>query len=295
MHNWDDLRIFLAVARHKSYQGASEALGMDATTIARRVDRLEVALKSTLLTRGRDGQSLTSTGRRILDIVSRMELVDEELNKEANSGFAGRVRLSTSEGFGTAILSPAVPDLMAQTPPVEIEIVANPGFLSPVMREVDLAITLAAPQDSRLAIEKLTDYRLGLYASPHYVAKAGLPRNLAELKDHILVGYIDDLLYADELRYLDDLPGNLRPRIASSSIRAQLEIVQCGAGIAILPCFMAEIAIPPLERILSPTISITRTFWMSARRDVQKTVRVRQVRNWIHRTVARQKKLILPG
>ena len=77
---------------------------------------------------------------------------------------AGRVRLSTSEGFGGTILSPAVPALMAKRPAVEIEIVANPGFLSPAIREVDIAITLGAPQDKRLVVERLTDYRLGLYA-----------------------------------------------------------------------------------------------------------------------------------
>ncbi|HEV2652806.1 MAG TPA: LysR family transcriptional regulator [Rhizomicrobium sp.] len=294
MHNWDDLRIFLAVARHRSFQGASESVGADATTISRRIDRLEDALKSSLFKRGVDGQTLTAAGKRLVEAASRVELANEELIESVGASTkAGRVRLSTSEGFGTAILSPAVAELVTQTPPIEIEIVANPGFLSAAIREVDLAITLAAPQDKRLAVEHLTDYRLGLYASAAYLARRGTPSRPSDLADHTLVGYIDDLIYANELRYLDEIHPSLAPSVTSSSIRSQLEMVRAGVGIAVLPCFMAETVQPELTRLLRRSATITRTFWMSARRDVQQTTRVRRVRNWVRGTVADRRNLIL--
>jgi len=293
MYNWDDLRVFLAVARHHSYQSASDFLGLDPTTIARRIDRLESALKCTLLTRGPGGQTLTATGKRLLEAASQVEMANELVaDGVGTAANAGRVRLSTSEGFGGTILSPAVPELTAQRPPVEIEIVANPGFLSPAIREVDIAITLGAPQDKRLVVERLTDYRLRLYAADSYLTAHGAPRTVADLRSHTLVGYIDDLLYANELRYLDEIHPDLKPSVSSSSIHAQMEIVRAGGGIAVLPCFMADLAEPRLIRVL-PDTAITRTFWISARRDVQQTQRVRRVRNWVRETVARQKALIL--
>lgn len=295
MHNWDDLRVFLAVARHRSFQAASETVGADATTISRRIDRLEDALKSSLFKRGADGQTLTAAGKRLVEAASRVELANEDLLESVGTTVTGgRVRLSTSEGFGTAILSPAVVDLVTRNPPIEIELVANPGFLSAAIREVDLAITLAAPQDARLAVEHLTDYRLGLYASEQYLSRRGTPSRPADLAEHTLVGYIDDLLYANELRYLDEIHPSLKPSVTSSSIRSQLEMVRAGVGIAVLPCFMAETAQPALTRLLRRNATITRTFWMSARRDVQQTVRVRRVRNWVRGTVEARKTLLIP-
>lgn len=293
MHSWDDLRVFLAVARHKTFQDASEATRSDPTTIARRIERLETDLKCTLLTRGPRGHALTAMGKSLLEAASRMELVNEEIAGKLGAATAGRVRISTSEGFGTAILSPAVPDLIAQRPSVEVEIVANPGFLSAAIREVDLAITLAAPQDKRLAVERLTDYRLALYASPAYLKARGTPTKPEDLRRHTLIGYIDDLLYANELRYLDEIASDLKPAVSSSSIRSQLEMVRAGAGVAVLPCFMAETTEPGLTRLLERTVLITRTFWMSSRRELQQTVRVRRVRNWVQQTVTKHKKLLL--
>ena len=294
MHNWDDLRVFLAVARHHSYQSAADALGLDATTVARRIDRLETTLKCTLLARGPGGQTLTATGKRLLESASRVEMANEAVVEAVGTtANAGRVRLSTSEGFGGAILAPAVPALMAKQPAVEIEIVANPGFLSPALREVDIAVTLETPRDKRLAIERLTDYRLGLYASREYLGANGTPKRVDDLIGQRLVGYIDDLLYANELRYLDEIHPDLKPCVSSSSIHAQMEIVRAGGGIAVLPCFMAETVEPRLVRVL-PETAITRTFWIAARRDVQQTQRVRRVRDWVRETVAEQRALILP-
>lgn len=295
MHNWDDLRVFLAVARHESYEAAAIAIGLDATTVSRRIARLEQALKCTLVARGPGGRTLTAVGRQLLESASAVELANERLTDQVgHATSAGRVRISTSEGFGSTILAPAVPQLMTYKPAIEIEIIANAGFLSPAIREVDLAITLAAPRDKRLVVERLTDYRLGLYASRSYFSQRPPPKHPSDLRQHVLVGYVDDLLYANELRYLDEILPDLHPTLSSSSIRAQLEIVRAGAGIAVLPCFMADSAEPRLVRILPQYATITRTFWISARRDVQQTARVRRVQSWVRETIRKQKTLILP-
>lgn len=293
MYDWDDLRIFLSVARHKSFQGAADQLGLDPTTIGRRMARLEQALNCTLVARGRSPGFLTTNGKRLFEAASRVEMATEEVRTAIGETSAGVVRISTSEGFGATIIAPAVAQLVRKRPKLQIEIVAMPGFVSPAMREVDITITLTKPQDRRLSIEKLTDYMLGLYAAPDYLARRGVPENPAALRGHVLVGYIDDLLYANELRYLDDVLPGLKPTISSSSIRAQMEVMIRGAGLGVLPSFMAEQE-TGLVRILPDAVAITRTFWLAARRDVLETARVRQVTNWIHDTVAAARPLLLP-
>jgi DNA-binding transcriptional LysR family regulator len=230
MYDWDDLRIFLSVARHKSFQGAADQLGLDPTTIGRRMARLEQALNCTLVARGRSPGFLTTNGKRLFEAASRVEMATEDVRTAIGETSAGVVRISTSEGFGATIIAPAVAQLVRRRPKLQIEIVAMPGFVSPAMREVDITITLTRPQDRRLSIEKLTDYMLGLYAAPDYLARRGVPEDPAALRGHVLVGYIDDLLYANELRYLDEVLPGLKPTVSSSSIRAQMEAMIRGAG-----------------------------------------------------------------
>ncbi len=296
MYHWDDLRVFLAVARQRSFQGAGEQLGLDPTTVGRRIARLEQALNCTLIARGRASTTfLTAHGKRLFEAASRVEVASEGVPAALGETTSGVVRISTAEGFGTSIIAPAVPALLKKRPKLQVEIVAMPGFLSPAMREVDIALTLAPPQDRRLVIDRLTDYALGLYAAPDYLRVQGTPENLQALRQHALVGYIDDLLYAKELRYLDEVQPGLKPNMCSSSIRAQLEMVASGVGLGILPCFMADRADAGLVRLMSREISITRTFWMSARRDVYTTARVRAVRGWVQDIVAQQRNLLLPA
>ena len=123
-----------------------------------------------------------------------------------------------------------------------------------------MAVTLAAPDGSRLIVEPLTAYQLALYASPDYLARRGAPRDVVELRDHDIVGYVDDLIYAPELRYLDEVSPGLTPNLASSSIRAQRDIIEAGGGVGVLPCFMAGGLVRILDEVL-----LERRFWVSTR------------------------------
>lgn len=296
MFNWDDLRIFLAAARRRSYQEAGGHAGLDPTTVGRRIARLETALRCTLLVRAPGGLTLTAAGQRLFEAASRIEAAAETIGETLGAeGGLGVVRISASEGFGTSVLAPALAGLARKRPHLAIEMVANPGFYSPATREVDLAITLGPPEDVRLVVERLTEYRLGLYAAPSYLKAQGRPEAPMELTAHRLVGYIDDLLYAPELRYLDEVHPGLRPQLTSSSIRAQLEIIASGGGIGILPAFLVSRAGAKLEPVLWTEVRIIRSFWISARRDVQETARVRAVRSWIREIVRAEQALLLPG
>ncbi len=290
MRNWDDLRYFIVAARAGSLTAAARQLGIDAATVGRRVGRLESELRSTLIVRSRGGLALTAAGARLLEagIAAESAMIATARVGDADV-VGGTVRISAAEGFGTAILAPALPGLRRQRPNLRIELAAHAGFLSPTRREVDMAITLSAPPDRRLVVEPLTDYQLAIYAAPDYLARAGRPAALSDLHRHELVGYVDDMIFASELRYLDELDPSLRTGLASSSIGAQRVIIGAGGGIGMLPCFMAA----GLERVL-PEVVINRRFWMSTHRDVSDTARMRALRDWVRQAVEHRARDLRP-
>jgi DNA-binding transcriptional LysR family regulator len=285
--DWDDLRIFLMTARCGSFSSAGLRLGMDATTVARRIQRLETAMHCTLFVRSPHGLQRTTAGARLLESGLEVEKTIELAQaSDVASGGLGTVRISASEGFGALILAPALPDLLARRPGLNVELVASAGFLSPSTREADIAVTLGPAASERLSVRRLTTYQLALYAAPAYLEKAGRPARPADLEAHQLVGYIDDLIYAPELRYLDEIHPGLRPRITSSSIRAQAALIAGSAGLGVLPCFLA-MGDPAFERVLSDQIRLQRTFWMVVHQDLKSAPRVKIVADWLAEVVSR--------
>ena len=291
MFDWDDLRVFLAAARTGSLAAAAQRLGVDAATVGRRVSRLESALKSTLLVRSPAGLQLTATGAQLLEIgldaESAMETAARVTRPDA---VAGAVRISAAEGFGAAVLAPALPALTELRPGLRVELAAQAGFFSASRREVDMAITLSPPDAQRLIVEPLTNYQLALYAAPGFLARTGAPRSTADLKGRQLVGYVDDLIYASELRYLDEILPGLIPTLASSSIQAQRAMIAAGGGIGVLPCFLGE----GLTRVLPGEVLLERRFWLSTHREVHGTARMRVVRDWLRRLVAAEASRLSP-
>jgi DNA-binding transcriptional LysR family regulator len=277
MFDWDDLRIFLAAARSGSLSSASKRLGIDAATVGRRIARLETSLKSTLFIRTKSGLELTAAGAQLLETACSAEKVMESGAAVGRPDLvAGTVRISVAEGFGTSVIAPELAGLRRQRPHLNIELAASSGFLSLSRREVDMAITLSAPPTPRVVVEPLAPYQLGLYAGHEYLEARSPPAVAEDLRRHEIIGYVDDLIYAPELRYLDEVLPGLRPCLASSSIRAQREIIASGGGIGVLPCFMAQ----GLTRVL-PDIRLERRFWLSTHQGVHGTARLSAVRAWI--------------
>jgi DNA-binding transcriptional LysR family regulator len=280
--NWDDLRLFLAVARAERLSTAAAVIGLDATTISRRLKRLEHVLEQRLFEHTPSGHVLTDHGAKLLTQVERMEAAALGVDRAGISGHevTGTIRLSASEGFGSRIIAPRLRGFTARYPRVEIDLVASSGFLNPSRREADLAVMLARPKAGQLITRKLTDYRLGLYATRDYLASAPPLTENADLLRHTLIGYVPDQIYAPELRYLAEIDTRLDPDIRSTSINAQTEIVASGAGCGILPCFIAD-AVPGLVRVLPETISIQRSFWLVVPGDLRGIARIDRFVTWL--------------
>ncbi|RYY43899.1 MAG: LysR family transcriptional regulator, partial [Sphingomonadales bacterium] len=123
-----------------------------------------------------------------------------------------------------------------------------------------------------------------LYASRTYLAAHGTPASAEQLRDHRLIGYVPDILYAPELRYLDEIPGAPAPQLRSSSINAQHRMTEAGAGIAVLPCFIGD-ADPGLTRVL-PDLAIRRSFWLVTHEETRHFAPVAAFTDWLGALVA---------
>lgn len=284
--DWSEYQAFLAVARTGQLARAARLEGVDATTMGRRLRRLEARLGTTLFEQTRQGQSLTEAGEALLAHVETMAQAADAIaaTRDEHGGLAGTLRVSVSEGFGSWFLARHLPDFAHEHPNLSIDLVASNGFLSPSRREADLAVMLSRPSAGPVVARKLSDYRLRLYASADYLAANGTPQSRADLtQGHCLIGYIPDLIYTPELHYLDEIEPGLNAHIRSSSIHAQYQLVASGAGIGVLPCFIGdgENGLVPLL----DDVHITRSFWLVSHKDTQNLKRIRLFKQWLDKIV----------
>ncbi|CDM56546.1 MULTISPECIES: LysR family transcriptional regulator [Rhizobium] len=292
--NWDDVRIFLAVARTGQILAASKRLGLNHATLSRRLTSLEEALKSRLFVRRTNGCELTAEGEVFLASAERMET--EMLSVQANLGrtdtaIAGTVRVGAPDGFGVSFLAPRMGRLIERHPELKIQLVPVPRSFSLSQREADIAITLERPEQGRLVSAKLTDYTLGLYASRRYAELNGLPADAEGLKQHRRIGYVEDLIFSQSLNFIGEVMRNWNAAFEISSATGQTEAVLSGAGIGILHDYIAR-QHPQLVRIL-PDISIRRAYWTTFHESARELVRVRTVSDFLQELVAAERHIFL--
>lgn len=291
--NWDDVRVFLAVARHGQILGAARSLSLNHATVARRLDALEASLGSKLFRRRTIGTELTTEGERFLQHAELMESASlaAAAAAGADSMVEGTVRVGAPDGFGVAFVAPRLGELAERYPGLRVELVPVPRTFSLSRREADIAVALERPREGRLVARKLTDYRLGLFASRTYLRKHGTPLSLADLASHRLVGYVEDLLFTTSLDYTAEFLKNWRSAIAVSSAMGQTEAVRAGAGIGILHTFMIR-GDRELEQVL-PEHTLIRSYWTVMHEDLRPIRRVALVSDFLTEIVARERDMFL--
>lgn len=291
MYDWDDMRVFLAVVRARKIAPAARALGVDPTTLARRIARLETALGATLFEVSMGERVLSSRGQVLLAHAERIESAAlaavEEATGESHR-LAGQVRLSVAEGFGTWVLAPGLAGFHARHPGIRLDLISASGFLNPSKREADMALMLARPQRGRLSLQRLGDYRLHLYAAPDYLDRFGAPERPAELLRHTLIGYVPDFIFSPELDYLGEVHAGLEAHLRATSINMQHRMIVEGAGIGILPDFIGE-KDAGLVALMPTRVEIMRSFWMVIHEDLRRLPRIDAVAQWLQERVARMK------
>lgn len=286
--DWNALQSFLAVARCGRLTIAAQLLGIDHSTLSRRITSLEKNLQVRLFDRRPSGYTLTPQGEALLESAQSMESTALGiLDNVAGSSrkIAGTVRVGTPDGFGTNFLASRLCKLAQQHPDLNIQLVTLPRVFSLSKREADIAISLAPPSEGRLHTRKLTDYELGLYGAPSYLAQHPPILSVADLKNHRFIGYIEDMIYAPELDYLPLVSRDIHPFFASSNLLIQYQATVQGHGLCVLPCFIASAA-PELERVLAPDVTLLRSFHMITHSDTRNITRIRVTGDFIAREVA---------
>ncbi len=302
--DWNDLRAFLAVARDGRLTVAARRLKVDHSTLSRRITGLEAALQARLFERRSSGYVLTPAGERLVGeaeaIESRAMTVRARVAGSEGS-LEGPVRVGTPEGFGTFFLAQQIEVIASRHPTLGIELVANPRAVSLPKREADIVVTGSRPEEGRLHARKLTDYELGLYASPRYLAQVGPIRTLHDALPCTFIGYINDLIPTPQHDYLQTFFTGLEPRIRTSDIISQFAMTMSGAGLCMLPCFIAASAnfgpAPGCElvRLLSDEIRLYRSYWLVINSDMREVRRVRASTSFIVDAVQVARDIFLPS
>ncbi len=293
---WDFLRVFLAVARTHQMLAAARTLGVNHATVARQIGRLETALHENLLERTNSGCRLTPAGERLLPFAERVEsavLQAQSAVDRTDDEVGGNVRIGAPESFGSYFLAPRLPILAQWYPRLQIQLVPLPLSFSLPKREVDIAITLHLPREGRLFAKKLTDYSLSFYASRSYLTQKPLPQTIDDLRDHLLVSYVSNLLYSPSLDYSEAGKIDAGYVLECASAIGQMEIVRSGGGVGILHDFAAA-GHPELVRIL-PAIRFVRAYWLIVHADVHGLNRIRRVESFIFDEVQSQKRQFFDG
>ncbi|MFF3570065.1 LysR family transcriptional regulator [Nocardia jiangxiensis] len=267
MHpNPDDLLVLLAVARTGRYVSAAEELGINHTTISRRITTLERALGGRVLSRGPAGWELTDLGRAALTAAEAVESAVRSLAGDEQGGqvLQGVVRMSATDGFSAYIAAPAVAEVRRRHPGIMVEIIATTRRASPQRSGLDLEIVVGEPSVRRARAMPLGDYVLGLYGTQPYFDAHGIPRSPADLADHPLVYFVDSMLQVDDLDLAPSFVPTMRESVTSTNVFVHVEATRAAAGIGLLPCFMAD-RHPDLIRVLPGSVAVRLTYWLVAR------------------------------
>jgi DNA-binding transcriptional LysR family regulator len=258
MLDWDDMRVFLGVARARSLSAAAPGLRMDPATVGRRIARLEESLGAALFLKSQQGYALTDLGQRLQaraeEAEEAMRLAVEE-GQGASQGLTGQVRIGAPDGCANYLLPQVAARMRAENPGLEIQILALPRVVNLSSREADLAITVSPPDAGRLTVQKVTDYRLHLAQRRDATPAA----SLADIRGRPVVGYIPDMIFDRALDYLGEL-GLGSVQLASNSVSVQLSLLRQG-GVGVVHDFALPFA-PELTRILTDQVSLRRAFYL---------------------------------
>ena len=277
--DWDDLRVFLAVARNQSLSGAGKMLKLDPATVGRRIARLEQATASRLFVKSPQGYTLSDQGTGLIAYAERAETAMLGLREALSGpeGLTGQIRIGAPDGCANYLLPQVLTAICDENPGLEVQIVALPRVFNLSKREADLAIAVSRPEAGRLTVQKLTDYHLHLAASRDYLASHPEITDITQLNAHRLVGYIPDMIFDKELDYLSQIGAGIPP-LASNSVSVQLNWLRHGAGVGVVHDFALPSA-PELVKVLPAAVHLTRAFWLIRHADDARADRLNRFSN----------------
>ncbi len=295
----EDLLYLLVLARSGRLSDAANRMGVEHTTVSRRVSALEKSVGRRLIDRTPHGWVLTDDGEALVEHAEKIESVLHDVDQVAVSprslSLGGTVRIAATDGIGSTLVAEALVELRRAHPRLEVELTTATRRFDVTSKDYDVAITLQRLPSHRLAVAPLTDYSLGLFATRNYLETHPAVRRREDLADHALAWYIDSLLDIPELDVFDASVLPQRRVLRSSNIFAQLSFVTAGGGIGLLPWYLA-FQRPDLVRVLPDEVSVRLTFWLVTRKQSLGLARVQAAVEYLKRYfTAVQGRLLFEG
>lgn len=254
--DWDKLRVFHAVAEAGSFTHAGDTLNLSQSAVSRQISALEEALQVPLFHRHARGLILTEQGealnRTVREVFAKLAMT-EALLTESKEKPAGRLKVTTTVGFGSTWLAPRLQAFLESYPDVTMTLLLDDSDLDLAMREADVAIRMHPPKQPDLVQRHLLSINWLVYASPDYLKKHGVPQRPEDLDAHRIILFGEYRPPVNDINWLAEAgrrPGNPRRALLEvNSIHAMLEAVRSGLGIAALPDYM-ESDLEGLVRLL---------------------------------------------
>lgn len=269
--DWNDLRYFLAVTSSGSLSAAARSLGVEHTTVSRRIETLEGVLGLRLFDRFARGWSLTEAGSALLPQAQRVEQEIQgllRLASGANPGH-GTVRISAPPAIAAHWITPRLAEFRSQSSGIQIELGAEPAQVDLSRREADIAIRFRRPQAPDLAVRVIATVKYYLCAAPEYLASHSTD-------EWEFIGYDESLAETPQQEWLDAFAAGRPFAFNSNDLNSIAAAVRFGAGIAVLPDYLAAgLAIPGIN------CPVQRELWMVTHDDVRKSPRVRRTADWL--------------
>ena len=278
MLDWNDLRHFLAVARHGSTIAAAKVLGVNQSTVHRRLGELERQLGRRLVERHPRGYRLTAMGEELRPLAERIETAVQDLERRAASSDAdlvGTVRVTCPETVGYRMMkTPLLDAFRPRYPGLRIELIMVDRVLDLAKGEADVAFRTAPPQDNALVSRKLADVPWAMFASQSYVDSHGQPGRPEDINQHQVIGFGGRIAEHPAARWLRSVAPNARVAAICTTTPALVLAVKSGAGLAPLPVAAVEHE-QDLVRLLGAVPALTLHFYLVFHRDMKRTPRVR--------------------
>lgn len=279
---WDDLKVFLAVAQAGSLRRAARVLRLGQPTVARHVRQLEKDLGARLFERTPDGHRLTAAGHSLVPLGQTMADAATAIDRRRaafDDDRGGTVRVVANE-WGARFLAPRL-GALAETHP-ELTVSLAESHLEPDLdrREADLLLSHGLPARGHLVRMGLGAITAAVYGSAGFVDAHPEARTEARWLRCAWVAYDAPHEYFSTMTWLSERLGDRKPRVRASRIALQLEAIRAGAGLGILPCFLGDAELA-LVRLTPPIEELTADYWLIQHPDMRAVPRVQRVAKWI--------------
>lgn len=267
--DWDDLKVFLVSARCQSVSAASRELSISHSTVSRRLSRLEYTLDAALFERNREGLVLTTFGhlvlRRAAEVADGVSNLRSDLSGKGDT--SGIIRFATMEGIASLFLASRLARFQSSYPGVQLELLTTSRQVQISHREADMFLSFFRPQGEKMATQKIGTFGIGLYAAKKYLKVHGTPQTKAELDQHKYVGYLDQFVELDAVRWLEEMVRHPQITFWSNSMIAQRSAARGGLGMVALPHFALS-EHDSLTRIMHE-LSVHRSLWLTVHQDLR--------------------------